>query len=182
MAYALAAAATSFLQAEEVNYALLDAARDPGVRAFILEHAPNAVSLYAGLDEDLADVAPYLVPLTVERIATLSAQGWGNSWGVFLKSEAEIESLRRHFRKFLMVELEDGEEVYFRFYDPRVLRAFLPTCTPDEGLALLGPTSVFLMEADDPAVALKFGQPLDQISPLRFPLIPVAARQTRGNL
>jgi hypothetical protein len=30
---------------------------------------------------------------------------------------------------FLIVEDPDGEEMYFRFYDPRVLRKFLPVCS-----------------------------------------------------
>ena len=141
---------------EGVNYGLLDAARDPGVREFILQNAPDAESLYAGLDETLVDVAPYLVPLTAERIDALMPLAWGNSWGVFVKSGAGIDDLRRHFRRFLMVQLEDGEEVYFRFYDPRVLRVFMPTCNETEWDAFFGPVDRFMVEDADPVNLLSF--------------------------
>ena len=58
-------------------------------------------------------------------------------------------------RHFLMIELE-GEEVYFRFYDPRVLRGFLPNCTPGEIREFFGPIREFLMEAADPGTMLHF--------------------------
>jgi hypothetical protein len=73
--------------------------------------------------------------------------GWGNSWGVFLRTETSIRELRRHLRGFLRVRDEAGRRMIFRYYDPRVLRAYLPTCWPEELETVFGPVESYLMEA-----------------------------------
>ncbi len=56
----------------------------------------------------------------------------GGSTGAFLLSALRISrSLRKHFRTFLMVKSPEGDRLYFRYYDPRVLRVYLPTCNAD---------------------------------------------------
>jgi hypothetical protein len=55
-----------------------------------------------------------------------------------------------------MVQTEDKEELYFRFYDPRVLRIFLPTCDEDQLNEFFGPVDYFVCEDEDPAFALAF--------------------------
>ena len=66
--------------------------------------------------------------------------------------------MRRHLRHFLEVQLPDGKQVYFRFYDPRVLRVFLPTCTADEINQFFGPIKQYLMEDEKPDKLLQFQQ------------------------
>jgi hypothetical protein len=53
-----------------------------------------------------------------------------------------------------MVEDARGKEMYFRFYDPRVLRVFLPTCTAQEAQDFFGPSKHYVMEAAEPNTAL----------------------------
>jgi hypothetical protein len=89
-------------------------------------------------------------------LQTLVDKAWSNNWGVFLTSDASLKDLRAHFRNFLMVKLPDGKQVYFRFYDPKVLRLFLPTCLPKETDEFFGPTKQFLSESDDPNLGLQF--------------------------
>jgi hypothetical protein len=49
-----------------------------------------------------------------------------------------------------MVEAEDArEKMYFRYYDPRVLRAFLPMATPRQRSELFGDLSLFLYEDEN---------------------------------
>jgi hypothetical protein len=79
----------------------------------------------------------------------LLTNGWGNSWGIFLVSPASLETLRRHFRRFLLVHDTSGNELYFRFYDPRVLRTFLPTCTGAETKRFFAPVGIYLVEAEN---------------------------------
>ena len=55
--------------------------------------------------------------------------------GGFCKSDAPMDELRRHLRKFLQAQFPDGQVVVFRFYDPRVWRTYWPTLTPDERAA-----------------------------------------------
>lgn len=131
-------------------YALLDAARDPGVMQILCGCEEEHQSLYEGEQgEQLAAFAPHLVRLPDHSslLETLVLEGWGQSWGVYLTGDMPFQEIRKHFRRFLMVELEAGRRAYFRFYDPRVLRVFLPGCTPQEASEFFGPVASFMMES-----------------------------------
>lgn len=118
-------------------FAVLDAARAERIRVLLRESPARHRSLYDGWQGDaLAEGAPYLVdlgPPHPELVRDLVVEGWEAHWGVFLSAPSgrDFDAVRRHLRKFLMVELR-REKVYFRYYDPRVLRTFVPTCTPAE--------------------------------------------------
>ncbi|HZO12827.1 MAG TPA: DUF4123 domain-containing protein [Polyangiaceae bacterium] len=134
-------------------YALLDAGRDPEVLTLLYRYESPCRSLYQGESEaTLGPSGPYLVELREseresELVTQLLRKGWGQSWGVFVVSAAQFDELRRHFRTLLMVRrAKDQSELYFRFYDPRVLRVFLPTCSPEQVRAVFGPVTAFLME------------------------------------
>jgi hypothetical protein len=133
-------------------YALLDAARDPAVLDTIAVNEAVYYSLYDGPEgEKLEDVAPYLVQLHARSPLTeaLVRQHWGKSFGVFVHALADFKTLRRHFRRFLMVEDPQQKRMYFRFYDPRVLRPFLPECNGAEALEFFGPVSQFVVESEE---------------------------------
>jgi hypothetical protein len=139
-------------------YAVVDAARAVRVRSLLEGGDARYESLYSGAArESLADVAPYLVALEAGStlLAGLIAEGWGASWGCYLTSSVSFEELRTHFRRFLLVETEDRRQLYFRFYDPRVLRSFLPTCTPEEVQFIFGPVSSYWIEDSDPSILLR---------------------------
>jgi hypothetical protein len=108
--------------------------------------------LFSGnLAPQLRAVAPHLIRIGIDDPVTkfLFDNGWGHSWGVFLSSSVSMEALRRHFRTFLRVRDAAGRYLLFRYYDPRVLRAYLPTCTPDELTTIFGPVDRFAVEAED---------------------------------
>lgn len=131
---------------------LLDAARDPGLPSLIRRSRLDHRCLLRGrLPPVLADVAPYLVSLSPRSAFTKAVldQGWGESWGVFLRSQAILPELARHFRELLLVQDELGRELFFRFYDPRVLRPYLPTCTPAELRTFFGPVDAFALEGEE---------------------------------
>ena len=123
-------------------YAILDGARSekiyPAIMEYSLSHKCLFLShklLYGGkLPRVLAMAAPYLVELQPGDLFTewVVSRGWGNSWGIFLASTSTFSIIARHFRRFIMVNTEDNEKYYFRYYDPRVLRTYLPTCSPVE--------------------------------------------------
>lgn len=143
----------------EPLFALLDAARDGRVLDLLRNSGEKHESLYEGKQgEDLASFAPYLAQLPKESrlLATLVQEGWGKSWGVYLTSAAELEEIRRHLRHFLQVKLPSGEQVYFRFYDPRVLRVFLPTCMPEDTTRFFGPIQNYLVEDENPKKLMQF--------------------------
>ncbi len=149
-----------FLRARRAPlYAILDAARDPMVHLRIIECPEQKQSLYEGPQAvELGFVAPYLITLPRESpfLEGLVREGWGESWGVFLTSDEPFDAVRKHLRRFLTVELEGGKAVLFRFYDPRVLSVFLPTCTPGERAEFFGPIRRYLMESEAEGAALEF--------------------------
>ncbi len=137
-------------------FALVDAARSPSVLQTLRVHGELFYSLYDGPDgEALDEVAPYLVQLHARSplLEVLVREHWGESWGVFLWALTDLKTLRRHLRRSLMVQDAQGKDMYFRFYDPRVLRVFLPTCTPAELAEFFGPINAFLIESAEPAHA-----------------------------
>ena len=150
-----------FASDESDVWAILDGASVPRLPQLLWEHAPENVCLYRGeLKPDLAAMAPYLVKMQpgAPFADLVLAKGWGNHWGVFaiVPSETTLKDLRKHFRRYLKVYSPEGKPIYFRYYDPRVLRAYLPTCNAEEMDFLFGPVQYFYMESEDPETALRF--------------------------
>jgi hypothetical protein len=134
-------------------YALLDAARDTRIHSRLYESGIEAVSLFRGDKAlELADVAPYLVELYRDDSFTdwLFTYGWGNSWGILIESPAGLKELGRHFQGFIMVYDPQGKPLYFRYYDPRVFRVYMPTCNESELKTVFGPVNSFYVEGEDP--------------------------------
>lgn len=142
---------------------ILDAARDPAIWPMLRTSSLQNACLYSGtIPPALAAVAPYLVQLHQDHPATqrLLARAWGNSWGVFLECEAKMAELRRHLRTLLMVRDPRGNQLVFRYYDPRVLRVYLPTCHRQELHRVFGPVERLWMEHQSPDTLLEFHFPL----------------------
>lgn len=115
-------------------------------------------SFYKGDKEENRRASPYLFELKEgSPFAEWYFQnGWGQGWGVPLLSDATFEEVYRHFRRFLMVKTEAGERLYFRFYDPSVLRTFLPTCDAGQLKEFFGSVRHFICEDHDPKFASFF--------------------------
>lgn len=145
-------------------YAVLDAARDERVRVLLQESVDEHASLYEGLPGHvLSEVAPYLVRFTEgsRLLRDLIEEGWGRGFGVFLRSPAGFSAVRRHLRHFLMVHDErKGARVYFRFYDPSVLREFLPIASARQRAQLFRDVGAFIMEGEALEI-LRFDAPAD---------------------
>ena len=134
------------------TYSILDAAREKVIYQKLLNTDIQKKCLFHGAKAvELATVAPYLVQLKKDDPFTdwLINQGWGKSWGIFFQSSENLDKLQRHFRKFLMVYSEDGKPLYFRFYDPRVLRVYVPTCNESELKIIFGPVNRYCVECED---------------------------------
>lgn len=140
-------------------FAIVDGARDERIFGAVDGTYQTKECLYTGdLPWQMQMTAPYLVELAREERFTrfLLENGWGNSWGLFLRTETGFKQLRRHLRQFLRVRSEDGKRLLFRYYDPRVLRVYLPTCRPAELETFFGPIDAFLTEGEDPAEMIEF--------------------------
>lgn len=135
--------------ARQPLFAVLDAARDERILPILRESIERHQSLYEGVDgEALEDVAPYLAgPMRADSMLLdrLVLGGWGRRWGIYVTSPSPFREVRRHLRRFLMVDLVETEEkVYFRFYDPWVMEQFLPLSNEAQKRELgLGLTTLF---------------------------------------
>lgn len=131
-------------------YAVVDAARAPAgpYQAGQAELAHE--SLFAGeMGDRLKGVAPYVIEFPLEGPFPQWWFGeWGESIGILIEAPIKLAALRKHFRTLLMVKDDSRKRYFFRFYDPRVLRAFLPACTPDELAHFFGPITALHCESD----------------------------------
>ncbi len=138
-------------------FAILDSARDVRIPAFLLHYLAYYKGECQSLDEgpesgEPEHVPPYLVRLAPDSklLEALVREGWGKSWGVYFTCAGEFQEIRSHLRRFLQAKLPSGEQVNFRFYDPRVLRIFLPTCAAEDATQFFGPIQRYVMEGEEP--------------------------------
>jgi len=154
-------------------WAVLDGARDTRIFPALDLLDRDYCCLYAGkLDPQLARAAPYLVRLEPgDRFSDfLIDEGWGRNWGIFLRTRTSYAELRKHLRTFLRVRDESGRKLIFRWYDPRVFRVYLPTCTAGELRTVFGPVDQYLIERPG-------GQGLLEYSPGEQPFFHLATAE-----
>src|SRR5215472_1750806 len=137
--------------AKQNIWMILDGARSIEIFRMLLACHLEYTCLYSGtLTPELEMAAPYLIQLDhgYKDTHKLIERAWGNSWGVFLRSDTSLMKLRRHLREFLVVRDTKGNRLVFRYYDPRVLRVYLPTCTLSELRTVFGPIECFWTERE----------------------------------
>jgi hypothetical protein len=153
-------------------WAILDGARDDQIHAALRTSGLDYRCLYSGrLCREMEAAAPYLIELAPRYRFTsrLIDLAWGHSWGVFLRIE-DPSNLRPHLRTFLRVRDESGRPLLFRYYDPRVLRVYLPTCRPDELRAVFGPVSSYMVESEGADSLIEFACDGAQLNARHIPL------------
>lgn len=146
-------------QDDDPIWAVLDCARDSQIYTLLSQSFPLYRSLYRGIRTNILErVAPHLVQL--ERGTPLSRsvleRGWGQAWGVFFRSRFGLDTLYNHWRRFLLVNDEANRLLIFRFYDPRVLRVYLPTCNKSELNVIFGPIEKLMLEGQTSGIAYGF--------------------------
>ena len=158
-------------------FALVDAARECDGPYEARQAGVEHQSLFAGeLGEMLGDVAPYVVDFRRDSsFYPWWFTQWGKSIGVLVETPVTLPDLRRHFRTLLMVRGDQRKQYYFRFYDPRVLRVFLPSCTPDELRQFFGPITAFYCESEDGRELLTFALTPNGLFVKRNPVSPLSA-------
>ncbi|MGB7069382.1 MAG: DUF4123 domain-containing protein [Pyrinomonadaceae bacterium] len=133
-------------------YGILDGASVPDLPTRLYEaQLPNHCLFKGDLNPDVAYVAPYLVYLPPEHKFTewVISEGFGDACVIFAHSQHSLIEMRRHFRSLVNVYDEKGNSMTFRCYDPRVLRKYLPTCTPEELETFFGNVDTFFAESGD---------------------------------
>lgn len=154
---------------------VLDGARDMRVFETLLTSSFVHSCLYSGFIPPAVEAsAPYLVQLEYEDHQTrrLLDSAWHNNWGILLRCDARLEVLRKHLRSFLTVRDPNGQRLLFRFYDPRILRLYLPSCTGEELRAFFGPIEQFWTENDKIDELVEFNLSGSKLITSSLPLNP----------
>jgi hypothetical protein len=100
------------------------------------------------MSDALAAAAPYLLVLDPDKIPVkhFVDRRLGKHQLILFQADGSINDLKDHFSGLLKAMDEDGNVLNFRFYDPRILGAYLPTCTEEEKKYFFGPAQVFWTE------------------------------------
>lgn len=115
------------------TYAVLDAAKVPMLPTLLETSGLKYQCLFQGeAEKELRDVAPYLVQLEkgsafTRNLFTSSAMPadlWDKEPGIYIRSRAEFDKVRKHFRKFTRIQDENGKWFLFRFWDANVSRFY----------------------------------------------------------
>ncbi len=134
-------------------YAVLDASRGGRLMELLRESVDPHRSLFEGTQGDaLEDVAPYLVHFQEgsDLLDCLVHEGWGKRWGIYLATPMSFELVRRHLRRFLMVEDDaTGEPLFFRYYDPATLRVYVPAASRRQAAQIFGEIDRFWVEGKE---------------------------------
>lgn len=142
-------------------FAVVDGAAWPGLLPAIDEHGVEHACLFSGaLGPSLQGAAPYAVALdpASKFPAELLPELLARNAGIMVRYTIGIglAPVRRHLREFLRVLDPDGNPVFFRYYDPRVMRVFLPTCMPEELDVMFGPADAYLIPGEAPSTVVEF--------------------------
>jgi len=122
---------------QSFRYAVIDLAVADQMRPKVLGRLrTEAETLFArNASRKVLEVGPWLVRLSqapdIQR--SLDALDPELPWGYYVYAAIDIVSLRQTLRRFNLVRLpEDGQEVLFRYWDPRVMRVFLQVANRDQ--------------------------------------------------
>jgi len=140
-------------------YVIVDSARNDEVFKYFLTDNVTFKSLFDGkMDIKYYGVSGFLVECKNDSTLFnwLTDKAWGSNCCIFLISKTSFDEVLKHFQKFIRVYLEDDDIVYFRFYDPRVLRVYLPTCNNKEIKTFFGEIESFFAESENPQFLTEF--------------------------
>jgi len=137
----------------EPVYALLDSIRDARIPAFLDASGEQ----YQRVD-DANPASPFLVlvPPQSKLLDVLIKDGWNHNWGFYFAASIDFENALWHWRSFVTLRNANNQAVTFRFWDPRVMRAIVPAMTPEESTGFFGLISRFIVEGDNPELAVEF--------------------------
>lgn len=138
-------------------YAVIDAAAVPDLMGHARALGMDLRCLFPDAPEALARVAPHVVHIgSKSNFFHHWADGLGSNAGILLESPDRLEAMFDHCRRVFLSSTQEGQTRFFRFYDPRVLRPYLPTCTLDELTKFFGATHAILVEDENPTRLLRY--------------------------
>jgi hypothetical protein len=118
------------------RYLLLDGAKIENLPGHLyrLEGNPTFEWLYLTTPyKAVFDIGPVLVVLRANSpLEQMFTAHWQHDAGLMLESDAPMQSLAEHLRSLIHARVSGDVSLLFRFYDPRVLRHWLPALDANE--------------------------------------------------
>jgi hypothetical protein len=114
------------------TYALMDCSLDSTLYPAIIKSGCPLIGLYREpWQKKLGEIAPHLVELETGSpfYRELVSWDWYGNWGYFVQSGASLDDLGAALAPLTLATAPNGQQVFFRFFDPRVLRPFLSAAT-----------------------------------------------------
>jgi hypothetical protein len=144
---------TSLYRDGETVFCTLDPLRDARIPAFLDASGERFIALDDGLR-----VAAYVVQLPphARLLDVLVKDGWSRGWGFYCTSAGGLDEVCAHFRNFVTLYTPSGTPLTFRFWDPRVLRASVPSLLPQEAVDFFGPLTRIVVEGEKTEMAVEY--------------------------
>jgi len=142
-------------------YAIVDASRGPmTIPPTLQAMTDNVACLYRGQAlEEFGDDTAWVAEIAADEsvLDWVIDNGFGKRWSIFMQSPHRLADVVRHLRKFTVIEDQEGTAHFFRFYDPRTLRQYLPVLNTQQAAAFFQGVDAFYCENDiRPEELLKF--------------------------
>lgn len=174
------------LNSNELLYTVVDACQAPELIELARSKFGQPIRMLfkgkAAALEEVESFAPFFIPVDVETdFLEHWATYWGKNAGILFASEAEPRAIFRHLRKIFVVQDEEGQEHFFRFYDPRILRIYLTTCTPEELTQFYGPIKRIVLAGEDPKTLITFDFEQGELKRSSLKLTGAASAADGGN-
>jgi len=167
---------------DDLVYAVVDAARDWELARSAWTHFDLEGFSLLGWDtpQHMLQVVPYLVPLKFQagypyagsQFLDLFADRMDNSVGIVLMTRVGRHRLFEHLADIMNAKDERGTRYIFRYWDPRVLRAYLPTCRTEESRQFFGPIREILAPARTEGNVLTYSRAPEGFDVVEEPLRP----------
>lgn len=121
----------------EYLYMLLDTAQDPRIYPKMQNSINTRCCLFNEdhISEEIKAVSPYLIKIKSvdDFVDWCLREGLVRNWMILLSSnQVHVSELRLHFKRFSIAQMPDGRRYFFRYYDPRVLPAYLLASNQNE--------------------------------------------------
>lgn len=167
------------LDVKESLYVVIDACQAPELISMSRHNLSQQTRmLFKGIAASLPEVetfAPFFIPVDLR---SNFLENWstyaGKNAGILFASSAEPRIVFRHLRNIFIVKDEAGQEHFFRFYDPRVARAFIPSCTEVEVVEFFGPITTFWIDSEMPHVVERWSHSHGRPYLESFPITPTS--------
>jgi len=127
---------------EEQLLVMLDGAQIPNLHLMLRElNIQNLPLFRESPEENILHVTPYIARFSPSEIFLhwMTMNPTVLETALFCTSVQPLEQTHAHLRRFLLVKDDTGRQMYFRFWDPRVIEPFLKSGTPEERRWFCGP-------------------------------------------